>query len=333
MLLKQYGAQVTGFALSPSGRSLFEDAKVARGMESHLGDIRDADLVAAVLRSSQPEIVIHMAAQALVRYSYDHPVETYATNVMGLVNLFEAIRKSDTVRSVVVVTSDKCYENKEWVWGYREDESMGGSDPYSSSKGCAELVTAAYQRSFFRADSYNSHGVAVASARAGNVIGGGDWALDRLVPDIMRAFIAGKRVKIRNPKSIRPWQHVMEPLTGYLTLGEQLYLSGPKYCGGWNFGPAESDAKPVEWIVNQLSSHWGGGAKWEVDPIPGPHEASYLKLDCAKARTYLNWRERWTLAEALESISNWYKGEAGGACLETLTLNQINSYLSTGVAQ
>lgn len=333
LLLKNYGAAVTGFALSPTERSLYHESNVARHVESQLGDIRNPELIATVLHKTGPDIVIHMAAQALVRYSYEHPVETYSTNVMGLVNLLEAVRNSNSVRSVVVVTSDKCYENREWVWGYREDEPMGGSDPYSSSKGCAELVTTAYQRSFFHPDNYKSHGIAIASARAGNVIGGGDWAKDRLVPDIMRAFTAHQTAKIRNPNSIRPWQHVLEPLTGYLTLAQRLYIDGPQFSGGWNFGPADGDAKPVEWIVRELSRHWGAEAKWELDQTTGPHEAHYLKLDCSKARTHLDWKERWTLSKALESIADWYRSTADGKCVEETTLAQINSFLSTGVKQ
>jgi CDP-glucose 4,6-dehydratase len=330
--LKQLGANVTGFALHPHGRTLFEDAQVASEIESHYGDIRNGNAISNSMMATEPEIVIHMAAQALVRYSYEQPLETYETNVMGLVNLFEAIRKVRTVRSVVIVTSDKCYENREWVWGYRENEPMGGYDPYSSSKGCAELVTSAYQRSYFNTETYVEHGVAIASARAGNVIGGGDWAQDRLVPDIMRAFTAGKSALIRNPHSIRPWQHALEPLSGYLMLAEQLYKAGPKYTGGWNFGPEDTEARPVQWIAEKLTASWGIGASWELGATIGPHEAHYLKLDCSKAKMLLGWNARWSLAETLDKVTDWYKAAAAGENLTNITKTQIKSFMETGVA-
>ena len=246
--LQSMGAQVTGYALAPpSNPSLFDVAEVGKGMTSIIGDIGDLERLRAVFAEHKPEIVIHMAAQALVRYSYVEPVETYSTNVMGTVNLLEAVRGTDSVRAVVNVTSDKCYENREWVWGYRENEAMGGFDPYSNSKGCAELVTAAYRNSYFHPGQYKEHGVAIASGRAGNVIGGGDWADDRLIPDIMRAITQGKPVNIRNPHAIRPWQHVLEPLSGYLLLAQKLFEDGPAYAEGWNFGPNDEDAKPVQW--------------------------------------------------------------------------------------
>ena len=248
--LQRLGADVTGYALDPpTTPSLFAVARVGAGMRSIINDIRDAETLAQAMREAQPEIVIHMAAQPLVRYSYQAPVETYATNVMGTVHLLEAVRQTDSVRAVVNVTSDKCYENREWVWGYRENEPMGGYDPYSNSKGCAELVTAAYRNSYFNPAQYSQHGVALASARAGNVIGGGDWAEDRLIPDILRAIAAGEAVNIRSPHAIRPWQHVLEPLSGYLLLAQRLIEDGPAHAEGWNFGPSEEDARPVQWIV------------------------------------------------------------------------------------
>lgn len=283
--LQQLGADVTGYALdAPTSPSLFEAASVARGMRSIIGDVRDGDAVKRAMAVARPDIVIHMAAQPLVRYSYVNPVETYSTNVMGVVNLLEAVRATPGVRAVVNVTSDKCYENREWPWGYRENEAMGGYDPYSNSKGCAELVTAGYRSSFFHADKYPEHGVALGSGRAGNVIGGGDWALDRLIPDMLRAIGAGEPVMIRNPHAIRPWQHVLEPLSGYLTLAEKLYTEGPVHAEGWNFGPYDTDAKPVEWIVERMTQEWGAGASWTLDGQDHPHEATYLKLDCSKAR-------------------------------------------------
>lgn len=324
--LQTLGAEVTGFALPPYGRTLFEDARVARGMTSIYGDLRDRDALTTALRAAKPDIVIHMAAQALVRRSYDDPVETYSTNLMGLVHLFEAVRRTPNVRAVINVTSDKCYENREWVWGYREDEAMGGYDPYSSSKGCAELITSAYRRSFFHPDLYREHGVAIASARAGNVIGGGDWAKDRLVPDIMRALIVGEPVPIRNPQAIRPWQHVLEPVAAYLVLAERLYSDGPNFAQGWNFGPDESDARPVQWIVERLTSAWSNDASWRLDGNAGPHEAHYLKLDCAKARTLLGWAPRWQLGLALERIVEWYRAARDGADLRPITLSQIQNF-------
>jgi CDP-glucose 4,6-dehydratase len=326
--LKDLGAELTGFALSPSTKpSLFEIANVSSGMTSIIGDIRDPAVLTMALRDARPEIVIHMAAQPIVRLSYEQPVETYSTNVMGLVYLFEAVRKSQSVRVVVNVTSDKCYENKEWVWGYRESEPMGGYDPYSSSKGCAELVTAAYRRSFFNPDTYNEHGVALASARAGNVIGGGDWAPDRLIPDIIRAMEAGQPVKIRNPHAIRPWQHVLEPLSGYLTLAQKLYESGPAFAEGWNFGPAEADPRPVQWIVERLTQMWGQGACWELDSRNNPlHEAHYLKLDCSKARSVLGWKPVWSLEQALSTITDWHRSSLQAVNMYAKTLSQVREY-------
>jgi CDP-glucose 4,6-dehydratase len=325
--LQHLGAELTGFALEPpTTPSLFEVARVAQGMISIIGDIRDAESLSRAMRQARPEVVIHMAAQPLVRYSYAHPVETYATNVMGTVHLLEAVRAADTARAVVIVTSDKCYENREWVWGYRENESMGGFDPYSNSKGCAELVTSAYRSSYFNPDTYGEHGVAVASARAGNVIGGGDWALDRLIPDIMRAVQIGQPVRIRNPNAIRPWQHVLEPLGGYLLLAERLCVDGIDYAEGWNFGPADVDAKPVQWIVEQLTGAWGNGATWELDSALQLHEANYLRLDCAKATSRLGWRPKWSIELALQRIVAWHKDWLAGENMHEITVSQILDY-------
>ncbi|GGY28949.1 CDP-glucose 4,6-dehydratase [Pseudoduganella albidiflava] len=325
--LQSLGAHVTGFALAPPSQpSLFDVAGVAAGMESLAGDIRDAEALRGALAAARPDIVIHMAAQALVRYSYAHPVETYATNVMGLVHLFEAVRATPGVRAVVNVTSDKCYENREWPWGYRENEAMGGYDPYSNSKGCAELVTSAYRSSFFNPERYKEHGVALGSGRAGNVIGGGDWAEDRLIPDMVRAIAAGRPVRIRSPHAIRPWQHVLEPLSGYLALAERLYQDGPACAEGFNFGPQDVDAQPVQWIVERLCGSWGAGAAWELDSAPQPHEAHYLKLDCSKARSRLGWQPRWTLGQAIDRIVAWHKAHAAGQDMRGFTLAQIAAY-------
>jgi len=325
--LQSMGAHVVGYALAPpTNPSLFEVADVGNGMISIIGDIRDLDLVQAVFADHKPEIVFHMAAQPLVRYSYQNPVETYSTNVMGTVNVLEAVRNTSGVKAVVNITTDKCYENREWVWGYRENEPMGGYDPYSNSKGCAELVTAAYRNSYFHPDKYKEHGVALASARAGNVIGGGDWAEDRLIPDIMRAITQGKPVNIRNPHATRPWQHVLEPLSGYLLLAQKLYEEGASYAEGWNFGPNDEDAKPVQWIVDNLTKTWGEGASWALEGGDHPHEAHYLKLDCSKAKARLNWIPKWHLDEALDRIVDWNRAYRDGKDMQVMSLGQIQHY-------
>jgi len=325
--LQEAGAEVTGLALpAPTTPSLFEVARVGVGMNSVLGDIRDLEQVRAVFASNRPEIVFHLAAQPLVRYSYSAPVETYATNVMGTVHVLEAARQISGVRAIVNITSDKCYENREWPWGYRENDPMGGYDPYSNSKGCAELVAAAYRSSYFNPAEHARHGVALATVRAGNVIGGGDWAADRLIPDILRAIEAGVPVNIRSPRAIRPWQHVLEPLDGYLSLAEKLYSEGCAYAEGWNFGPADDDAKPVQWIVEHLTRAWGEGASWQLDTQPQPHEAHYLKLDCSKARLQLGWQPRWNLAHALQSIIDWHKAARQHADMRAVCLSQIAEY-------
>jgi len=328
--LQQLGADVTGYALdAPTTPSLFEVANVASGMRSIIGDVRDGDAVKRAMAIARPDIVIHMAAQPLVRYSYVNPVETYSTNVMGVVHVLEAVRATPGVRAVVNVTSDKCYENREWPWGYRENEAMGGYDPYSNSKGCAELVTAAYRSSFFHADNYAEHRIALGSGRAGNVIGGGDWALDRLIPDMLRAIGAGEPVMIRNPHAIRPWQHVLEPLSGYLTLAENLYTEGPVHAEGWNFGPHDTDAKPVEWIIERMTQEWGAGASWLLDGQEHPHEATYLKLDCSKARGQLGWHPRWDIGQTIAKIVEWHKACDQGADMRAMTLAQITTYQNT----
>jgi CDP-glucose 4,6-dehydratase len=325
--LQNLGAEVTGFALAPPTQpSLFEEARVGTGMRSIIADIRDLPTLQHAMLQAKPEIVIHMAAQPLVRYSYANPVETYATNVMGTVHLLESVRHSPETRAVVNITTDKCYENREWVWAYRENEPMGGYDPYSNSKGCAELVSAAYRSSFFNAETYAQHGVAIATTRAGNVIGGGDWAQDRLIPDILRGFEQGQTVDIRNPNSIRPWQHVMEPLRGYLTLAERLYEHGPRYAEGWNFGPNDEDAKPVGWIVEKMAMLWGNDAQWQIAEGEHPHEATYLKLDISKARHLLDWHPALRLEQALELIVDWSMQRLAGEDLNQATLAQIKHY-------
>jgi CDP-glucose 4,6-dehydratase len=290
-------------------------------MQSTIGDIRDYALVSELMKRCEPEIVIHMAAQPLVRFSYEAPIETFATNVMGTVHILEAIRQLDSVRVVINVTTDKCYENKDWIWGYREDDAIGGFDPYSSSKGCSELVTNAYRRSFFQ-----ESGVALASARSGNVIGGGDWAADRLVPDVLRALERSEPVVIRNPRATRPWQHVLEPLSGYLMLAERLYVEGQAFADAWNFGPLEDDARPVQWIVEKLIKSWGSGVGWEVDQGDHLHEANHLKLDISKARSLLGWHPRWRLQEALLKITDWHRQWLRNGDVRLKCLEQINDF-------
>lgn len=325
--LQSLGAKVSGFALEPpSTPSLFDVARVGEGMRSHVGDIRDFEFLKGVLSQEQPDVVFHLAAQSLVRYSYNNPIDTYSANVMGTVHLLEAIRQVGSVRVVVNITSDKCYENREWVWGYRENEPMGGYDPYSSSKGCAELVASAFRNSYFNPEDYARHGVALSSVRAGNVIGGGDWAEDRLIPDMLRAIESGQPVMIRNPYAIRPWQHVLEPLTGYMLLAEKMWVNGPEFSEGWNFGPNDNDAKPVEWIVNKMTNQWGAGASWTVDGREHPHEAHYLKLDCSKAKSRLNWGPRWNIEQALSQIIHWHRAYLAGDDMRAVTLAQILNY-------
>jgi CDP-glucose 4,6-dehydratase len=320
--LQSVGANLRGLALEPPTEpALFKVAEVARGMEHCLGDIRDFSVIKRQIEEFKPEIVIHMAAQPLVRVSYEQPVETYATNVMGTVHLLEAVRQSGCVKTMVNVTTDKCYENREWVWGYREDEPMGGHDPYSNSKGCAELVSSAYRRSFL-----TESGIALATARAGNVIGGGDWAKDRLIPDILRAFENQRPAEIRNPAAIRPWQHVLEPLSGYLVLAERLHTDGHAYAEGWNFGPRDEDARCVQWIAETLCAHWGGQASWELQPGSHPHEAHQLKLDISKAQHRLQWRPRWTLETALQHVTHWHQSWLQGGNMRQICLEQIAQY-------
>jgi CDP-glucose 4,6-dehydratase len=322
--LQSMGATVHGYALAPpTDPALFNEARVAEGMTQTIADIRDYSAVAGALSAFKPEIIIHMAAQPLVRYSYEAPVETYATNIMGTVHLLEAARRGSAVKAIVNVTTDKCYENKEWAWGYRENEPMGGFDPYSSSKGCSELVTAAYRQSYFQAQ-----GVALASARAGNVIGGGDWARDRLIPDILRAFEKGKKPVIRNSQATRPWQHVLEPLSGYLVLAERLFIDGRAFAGAWNFGPNDSDVLTVGEITERMCHLWGEGVNWQLDSAQNPHESNYLKLDISKAKTYLSWQPRWDLSTALKNITTWHQGWLTGQDTKALCINQTNQFQS-----
>jgi len=327
--LESLGAKVTGYSLpAPTKPNLFELAQVASGVDSVLADIRDLPRLTESMVAANPEIVFHLAAQPLVRASYTAPIETFATNVMGTVHVLESARRCRSARAVVVVTSDKCYENREWVWAYREDEAMGGHDPYSASKGCAELVTAAYRCSYFGTGTGGGR-AEVASARAGNVIGGGDWADDRLVPDIVRAIGRGEPARIRNPGAVRPWQHVLEPLNGYLTLAQRLYESSIGFASGWNFGPWESDTRSVEWLTRRIVERWGEGAGWEREGSAQPHEANVLKLDSAKAHALLGWRPRLDLEAALDWTVSWYKAQSKSADMRTVTLDQIKRFQET----
>ena len=321
--LGQLGAKVTGYALeAPTNPSIFQITKVDKVLVNSIhGDMRDAATLTNAMLDAEPEIVIHMAAQSLVRDSYTDPVGTYSTNVMGAVNLLEAVRKTPSINAVLNITSDKCYENKGWIWGYRENEAMGGHDPYSSSKGCAELVSLAYRRSFLQ-----EAGIALATARAGNVIGGGDWAKDRIVPDAISAFIENKPLIIRNPMAIRPWQHVLEPLSGYLTLCQQLINHPEEYAEGWNFGPNDEDAEPVSILADTMVRLWGNNAQWLLDEGEHPHEAHYLKLDCSMAKTLLKWKPIWGLGHALDETVKWYKSWHNKKDMCEFTLRQIESY-------
>jgi CDP-glucose 4,6-dehydratase len=320
--LASMGAEVTGLSDTiPTHPSLFEHARVGADVRDLRIDVRDAEGVAHAVAEARPEVVLHLAAQPIVRASFVAPRETYEINVMGTINVLEAVRSTDGVRAVVNVTSDKCYENREWEWAYREDEPMGGHDPYSSSKGASELVTSAWRRSFFA----DPDGARIASARAGNVIGGGDWGADRLIPDVMRAAVAGAQVEIRNPSATRPWQHVLNPLSGYLVLAQALF-EDPDAATAWNFGPADGEARPVSWIVERLDQLWPGGLRWEHDTGEHPHEAHYLKVDSSRARARLDWTARWNLDRTLEAVVEWYAALRDGQDMRAMTLAQLQSF-------
>lgn len=327
--LQSLGANLTGYALNPSTNpSMFNVAKVKDGMRSIIGDIRDLNTLQDAIEEAEPEIVIHMAAQPLVRYSYANPVETYATNVMGTVHLMEAIRNTKSVKVLVNVTSDKCYDNQEQARGYREDEAMGGYDPYSNSKGCAELVTAAYRSSFFNPKNYQEHGVAVASARAGNVIGGGDWSEDRLIPDAFKAFEKNLTLMIRNPQALRPWQHVLEPLSGYLKLSQVLYEKGSIYASAWNFGPHSRDNRSVKEVINLLIAEYGSFAHWKEECQEQLHEATLLSLDISKAQSKLGWHPKWNLEVAIQKTVHWQKLLNAKEDMQKVSFAQIEEYQS-----
>jgi CDP-glucose 4,6-dehydratase len=324
--LQSMEAEVHGYALaSPTQPAFFDVASIGKQMASStIADVRDADSLRVAMHNANPEVVLHLAAQPLVRASYAQPAETFATNVMGTVHLLEAVRVTKKVKAVINVTTDKCYENREWVWGYRENEPMGGLDPYSSSKACSELITAAYRKSYFE-----KSGVALASARAGNVIGGGDWAQDRLIPDFLRAIDAGEALNIRSPQSTRPWQHVLEPLNGYLMLAQELLANGARFAGAWNFGPDERDARPVQWIIEQLREIRKDALWQHNDDMVQPHEAHYLKIDSSKARSQLNWGTRWGLQKALYKTMEWHEAWRQNADMRHISLAQLVEYRSS----
>lgn len=325
--LQQMGSKVVGFSkFIPTKPSLFDLAKVENNMTSITGDINDLNQIKQTIEKFEPEIVIHMAAQSLVRKSYENPVETFSTNVMGTVNLFEAIRTTGKSRVIINVTSDKCYENKDNKTNFKEDDPMGGYDPYSNSKGCAELVTSSFRNSFFNVDKYDEHKVSLASVRAGNVIGGGDWAEDRLIPDIMRAIMKNQPVKIRNPNATRPWQFVLEPLEGYLLLAEKLWDNGQKYSESWNFGPNKNDIKPVSWILQRFSELWDRPINSEIEQHEQPHEANNLSLDCAKAKAKLGWSPKTGIDSALKFTVEWYRQYMSGKDLRMFTEEQIKQF-------
>ena len=327
--LKALGADVTGYALDPPTQpNLFEQAEVSDSVRTIRADVRDLPRIVSAVAECRPSVIIHMAAQSTVHRGYEDPIETYSSNVMGTVHLLEAVRQYGQPCALVNVTSDKCYENQEWVWGYRENDALGGQDPYSSSKACSELVTKAFRDSYFPSADFRRHGVAIASARAGNVIGGGDWTRDQLVPDLIRAFIAGQPCLIRNPMAIRPWQFVLEPLRGYLMLAERLTESPGRFGSAWNFGPEETDAQPVCWIADRLARVWDHHASWQQDPATRPREARHLKLDIAKTRAELDWRPVLPLSTALDWVTEWYRAYGAGEDLGRLTRTQIARYVS-----
>jgi CDP-glucose 4,6-dehydratase len=327
LLLNELGADVYGYALPPKTTpNLFSVAQINKIITSYVGDIRDFEKLQGVLHIVQPDIIIHMAAQALVLESYKNPRENFAINIMGTVNLLDAARTTKSVKAIINVTTDKCYENKEWHWGYRENEQLGGYDPYSNSKACSELVTASFRNSFFNLKEYDKHGVAIATARAGNVIGGGDWANDRLIPDFIKAINKGESIIIRSPYAIRPWQHVLEPLAGYLILAKNLFENGVEFADAWNFGPEDTDAKNVQFIIEKICKLWGHGASSEIDNKSQLHEAHYLKLDCSKAKAKLNWFPKWNIERALISIVEWNKAFINKDNMFDVTNQQIADY-------
>ncbi len=330
LLLNYFGAKIYGYSLMPPTEpNMYEAARVNEIVESFIFDIRDREKVLKIFKSVKPEIVFHMAAQPLVLESYQYPVETYETNVMGTINLLEAVRVIGGVKSCIIITTDKCYDNKEWLWGYRENEPLGGYDPYSSSKSCCEIAVSSYRNSFFNPDYYNSHKTVLSTVRAGNVIGGGDWARDRLIPDFLRAISKGDILCIRNPKAIRPWQHVLEPLSGYIRLAYLSCLEGVKHSTSYNFGPNDDDTRTVEWIAEYMCKLWGKGAQYKVAGNSNAHEATYLKLDCSKAKFILGWKPKWNIDKALRKVIEWHSSWLQNEDIASVTIKQIEEYFNT----
>jgi CDP-glucose 4,6-dehydratase len=325
--LSHLGAKVHGYALDAEGQpNLYQLASVGNVVNSSIGDIRNPKSLNTFVDSCKPDIIFHLAAQSLVRASFQDPVSTIETNVMGTVNILEAARKSESTKAMVVITTDKCYENKEWNWGYRENEALGGHDPYSASKACAELITQSWRLSFIGQSGNDLQPVAVATARAGNVIGGGDWSADRLIPTILNSITSEQNIVLRHPTAIRPWQHVLEPLAGYLLLAEKLLNEGSPWDTAWNFGPMDSDAKPVNWITDKLIEGFESSAHWTQDPNVHLHEASQLKLDCSKARDVLGWSPVWNLPQCLDEIVHWHQAHQQGANMQDECINTIERY-------
>ena len=329
--LHRHGANVTGYSLKPpTTPSLFKLGRIDRLVTSVTGDVRDRQTLLKAFSKAKPEVVLHLAAQPIVRDSYKAPFDTYEINVMGTVNILETIRlHGGNVRVFVNITTDKVYENREWAWGYRENEPFGGYDPYSNSKACSELVTAAYRSSYFNPSDYRRHKTAVATARAGNVIGGGDWATDRIIPDCMRSILSNKPIVVRNPHAVRPWQHVLEPLHGYLLLAEKLWLDGPGYSEAWNFGPSDEGCRTVHCIVKTLCEQWGHQARFSTPKVKGPHEANFLKLDCSKSRARLGWNPLWNIEETVKKIVEWYRALQARENISAICLKQICEFEAT----
>lgn len=323
--LNMLGADVAGYSLEPPTEpSLYENLNLNGVLSLDiLGDITDLKKLNSALVDFRPEIIIHMAAQSLVKKSYEAPILTYNTNVMGTVCVLEAAKKVSSVKTILNITTDKCYENKEWIWPYRENEALGGYDPYSSSKACSEIISSAYRDSFLR-----DIGIGLATARSGNVIGGGDWAANRIVPDTMRAFMNGEALTVRNPDAVRPWQHVLEPIYGYILLCQKLYQEPDKYADSWNFGPDNSEDKPVSQLADFMVKEWGAGATWELDQNAHPHEAQQLRLDSSKAKKYLNWSQTWSIEKALKETVRWYKAWFNNENVRNVSLMQIEKYIS-----
>jgi len=328
LCLQEFGAEIVGLSLEPpTNPNFFTLTNLAEGIDHLHCDIRNGDSLKSIFRKYKPEFIFHLAAQPLVRYSYINPVETYETNFMGTLNVLEAIRDVNSVRSAILVTTDKCYKNFEKEAGYKEDEPMGGHDPYSSSKGAAELLISSYRDSFFHSERYEEHKTGIASARAGNVIGGGDWAEDRLIPDSISSIVNGKNINLRNPYATRPWQHVLEPVFGYLFLAENLFERGGEFSEGWNFGPNVNDAKTVSWMVDSLIQTWGSDIEWKQDKEPSPHEAHYLKLDCSKAEERLKWQPILSPSEAIELVVSWHKSFISNESMREVSIKQIKDFV------